>query len=300
MTTVLLGRDTTGAPHWTPAVWRLAPEVGFQPELGEPGAAQPKGSVENLVRWVKTNFVPSRRFTDDEELAAQSLAWERAKNGQIAQAHGSRPVELLPPEQAAFGPLPTAAPYGLYRVATVNGASLVRVAGNQYSVPVGHGGYAVDVRLLREAVRVSRHGQLLAERPRSQGGHRRREPAHYLPALDERPRARLVLEREQLCSLGPEETAYVPTISQRRRRALAAELAACTTVLTPLGANGFSRAAAACVTRGLCGTAPWRLFADMLTGRRCAEGKPPPTLSERSTPPEVDRDLALSEAFVGR
>ena len=77
----------------------------------------------------------------------------------------------------------TAATYGLYRVATVNRESLDRVEGNQYSVPVGHGGQAVDVRLLREAVRISRDGQLLAEHPRLQGtGQHRREPAHYLPA----------------------------------------------------------------------------------------------------------------------
>jgi len=48
-------------------------------------------------------------------------------------------------------------------VATVNRESLVRADGNQYSVPVGHGGQAVDVRLLRDVIRISRDGVLLAE-----------------------------------------------------------------------------------------------------------------------------------------
>jgi hypothetical protein len=75
----------------------------------------------------------------------------RRRPNQISQAHGQRPSALLAQERAAFGPLTTtAATYGLYRVATVNRESLVRVDGNQHSVPVGHGGQAVDVRILRD------------------------------------------------------------------------------------------------------------------------------------------------------
>jgi hypothetical protein len=136
--------------------------------------------VENLVKWVKGNFLPGRTFADDADLAQQSLAWEQAKSTQVCQAHGRRPVELLPQEQAAFGPLTTtAATYGLYRVATVNRESLVRVEGNQYSVPVGHLGHAVDVRLLQEEVRISRDGVALARHPRLTGtGQRRRHHLH--------------------------------------------------------------------------------------------------------------------------
>ncbi|HET7876098.1 MAG TPA: IS21 family transposase [Methylomirabilota bacterium] len=240
MKTVTLGRDAAGAPRWNPAFWRFATEIGCHPELCDPGAAQQKGSVENLVKWVKTNFLPGRSFADDEDLAEQSLAWERDKAGQVSQAHGQRPLDRLPQERAAFGPLTTTATtYGLYRVATVNRESLVRVDGNQYSVPVGHGGQAVDVRLRRDALRISRDGVPLAEHARLEGtGHRRRDPAHYAPALAERPRARLVLDRERLCALGPEVTAYVTVISQRRRRVLAEELAACTALEAQLGVRG--------------------------------------------------------------
>ena len=293
MKTVTLGRDAAGQPRWNPAFWRFATEVGFHPELCDPGAAQQKGSVENLVKWVKSNFLPGRRFADDEDLAAQSLAWEADKAGQLSQAHGRPPGELLPAEQAAFGPLTTtAATYGLYRVATVNRESLVRVDGNQYSVPVGQSGQAVDIRLLREQVRISRDGALLAEHARLTGtGQRRRDPAHYAPALGHRPRARLVLDRERLCALGPEVTAYVTVISQRRRRVLADELAACLQLETQLGADGLRRAAAACVARGTCGAEYLMLFAG---------AEPALALPDLPTQQAVDRDLAVYEAFVGR
>lgn len=293
MKTVTLGRAADGTPIWNPAFWRFATEVGFHPELCDPGAAQQKGSVENLVKWVQTNFLPGRSFADDADLAEQSRAWERAKHAEISQAHGQRPVDLLPREQAAFGPLTTtAATYGLYRVATVNRESLVRVEGNQYSVPVGHLGQAVDVRVLRDEIRISRDGGELARHPRLTGtGQRRREAAHYQPALTNRPRARLVLERERLLALGPEVTAYVAAISQRRRGQLAAELAACTALLESQGAERLRQAAAACVTRGTCG-------AEYLT--RLAGAEPLLALAHLPAQAEVDRDLALYEAFVGR
>ncbi len=293
MKTVTLGRDANGEPRWNPAFWRFATEVGFHPEVCDPGAAQQKGSVENLVKWVKTNFLPGRHFIDDEDLAQQSLAWEREKAAQVSQAHGQRPVDRLPQEQAAFGPLTTtAASYGLYRVATVNRESLVRVDGNQYSVPVGHGGQAVDVRILRDAIRISRDGRLLAEHPRLPGtGQRRRDPAHYAPTLTDRPRARLVLDREHLSALGPEVAAYVTAISQRRRRVLGEELAACRALEAQLGPEALRRAAAACVARGTCGAEYLSLFAG---------AEPPLLLPDVPDQTAVDRDLALYEAFVGR
>jgi transposase len=293
MKTVTLGRDAEGQPRWNPAFWRFATEVGFHPELCDPGAAQQKGSVENLVKWVKTNFLPGRSFADDEDLARQSLVWEQEKAEQVSQAHGQRPRDLLPHERTAFSPLTTTAPtYGLYRVATVNRESLVRADGNQYSVPVGHGGQAVDVRLLGDRVRVSRDGVLLAEHARLTGtGQRRRAPEHYAAALTHRPRAKLVLDRERLCALGPEVAAYVTVISQRRRRVLAEELATCLALEARLGSDGLRRAAAACVARDTCGAEYLTLFAG---------AEPTLTLPDLPDQAAVDRDLAIYEAFVGR
>jgi transposase len=293
MKTVTLGRDAEGQPRWNPGFWRFATEVGFHPELCDPGAGQQKGSVENLVKWVKTNFLPGRSFVDGEDLAQQSLAWEREKAVQVSQAHGQRPLDLLAQERAAFGPLTTTpATYGLYRVATVNRESLVRADGNQYSVPGGHLGQAVDVRILRDIIRISRDGAPLAEHARLTGtGQRRRDPVHYALALTDRPRARLVFDRDRLCALGPEVTAYVTVISQRRRRVLADELAACLALEAQLGAEGLRRAAAACVARGTCGAEYLLLFAGV-----------EPALAVPDVPDQtaVDRDLAIYEAFVGR
>ena len=101
----------------------------------------------------------------------------------------------------------------------------------------------------------------------------------------------MVLERERLCALGPEVTAYVTVISQRRRRVLAEELAACTALDAQLGPDSLRRAAAACVARGTCGAEYLLLFAG---------AEPPLALPDVPDQAAVDRDLALYEAFVRR
>src|SRR3989442_13669017 len=102
MKTVTLGRDAEGQPRWNPAFWRFATEVGFHPEVCDPRAAQQKGSVENLVKWVKANFLPGRSFVDDEDLAQQSLAWERDNAAQVSQTQGLPPSYRLSQVRRTF------------------------------------------------------------------------------------------------------------------------------------------------------------------------------------------------------
>ena len=292
MKTVTLGRGPDGQPRWNPAFARFAAELGFHPELCDPHAPQQKGTVENLVKFVKTNFLPGRTFVDDDDLGAQSAAWCAQKNGEVSQAHRQIPRELLAAERKAFGPLrTTAATYGLYRVATVNRESLVRVDGNQYSVPTGHLGQAVDVRLLATDVVLSRDGVELARHARCTGRNveRRRDPAHYTEALRHRPRARLVLERDTLCQLGPEVTAYVAAVCQRRRERMAAEIDA----LVALRDTAGPAVLRSTVARALAREAIGAEYLPALAGLE-------PALALTAVPVQdaVDRDLASYEAFV--
>jgi hypothetical protein len=123
------------------------------------------------------------------------------------------------------------------------------------------------VRILRDVIRISR-GVLLAEHARLAGhGHRQRIPITTPPRWPT-GRARLVLDREHLCALGPEVTAYVSAISQRRRRVLADELAAGLALEAHQGADVLRRAAAACVARDTCGAEYLLLFAGAQPGIR--------------------------------
>jgi hypothetical protein len=66
--------------------------------------------VENLVKFVKANFLAGRTFYDDADLAEQCREWLRQVNTERpSDATGEAPAVLLAQEQPQFGPLPAVA-----------------------------------------------------------------------------------------------------------------------------------------------------------------------------------------------
>lgn len=59
----------------TAGCWTFARRVGFDPRLCRPCRAQIKGKVESEIKYVRRNFWPSARFTDDADLNRQAIAW---------------------------------------------------------------------------------------------------------------------------------------------------------------------------------------------------------------------------------
>ena len=54
--------------------------MGVGVELCWPYRAQEKGSVENLVGFVKSSLFKVRRFYDEQDLEQQRQEWEREVN----------------------------------------------------------------------------------------------------------------------------------------------------------------------------------------------------------------------------
>ncbi len=75
MKTVTLGRDEHNQPIWHPVFLKFAEELDFKPEACDRGCPNQKGSVENLVGWVKSSFLQGRSFQDDADLAQQNKGW---------------------------------------------------------------------------------------------------------------------------------------------------------------------------------------------------------------------------------
>jgi transposase len=57
MKTAVLGRNAQHEPVWNPAYQKLAVEFKFHPEACAPASGNQKGAVENLVKYVKGNFI---------------------------------------------------------------------------------------------------------------------------------------------------------------------------------------------------------------------------------------------------
>ncbi len=112
----------------------------FKPIFCKKNDPESKGKVENVVKYVKGNFLRGRRFTDIEELNNQALLWmDRTGNGLV---HGT--TKLVPKEE-----LKQEKPFFLPYVGTpileeevmlsykIRKDNTVNYRGNFYTVPLG-------------------------------------------------------------------------------------------------------------------------------------------------------------------
>ncbi len=229
MKTVILGRDTAQQPLWHPAYQKLAAEFGFHPEVCTPGAPNQKGSVENLVKFVQTNFLAGWRFHDDADLAQECAAWlTHVNTARPNQATAHLPVDLLAVEQPQFAPLPaTAQDYGFFDSVVVSRESVVTLETNRYSVPVQYVGQVLTARLHPEWIELFAGDAAVARHPRAHGRHQRVvEPAHFEAAFTQKPRARLMVYRDWLVGLGASAADYISVICRKRRNTMGAEITA--------------------------------------------------------------------------
>ena len=163
----------------------------FESEYVTPGRGQEKGGVENLVGYVRRNFlVPLPEFDDYEALNAYLVACCDRDAGE-RQRFGRTVAELWREEQGSLRPLPARLPAAcVSRLAKVNRRQQVRFAGNWYSVPPRYVGQVVTVRAYVFRVEVAWQDQVVASHSRSYGREEEvLDPHHYLPVLLKKPGA---------------------------------------------------------------------------------------------------------------
>jgi len=79
-TIALEWRKNGEVTEWNPVFAYATLEMGVGVELCWPYRAQQKGSVENLVGFVKSSFFKVRRFHDDEDVGQQLRDWHHEVN----------------------------------------------------------------------------------------------------------------------------------------------------------------------------------------------------------------------------
>jgi transposase len=298
MKTVTSGRDAAHEPLWTPALLQLAAEFGFHPDACWPGAANQKGSVESLVKFVKGNFLSGRVFRDDADLAQQQQGWQEHGNARPCQATGEAPNARLPQEAARGGSLPaTAADYGFLVPGHVSREALVAVAGNRYSVPVTHVGAPVTVRLHRERVRIWRQTECLADHRRAPDGAHQRviDVTHFAPLFGRKPRAQVMLYRDALLSLSPLAEPFLSELSRRHRDRLGPQVLAVYALYQEFGASELLAAMMLAHQAGTCSAEALALLLARPVGPPVV---PPLVLPGVPSQAAIDRPLSHYEALV--
>src|SRR5215472_12768944 len=105
-TIALQWRNNGEVTEWNPVFAYATLEMGVGVELCWPYRAQQKGSIENLVGFVKSSFFKVRRFYDLEDLEQQRRDWEREVNEERpCRATGIIPALRLADEAPRLRPL---------------------------------------------------------------------------------------------------------------------------------------------------------------------------------------------------
>jgi transposase len=304
MKTAVLGRDEQHQPVWNPAYQKLAVEFKFHPEACAPASGNQKGAVENLVKFVKGNFIAGRSFHDDVDLAEQCTAWlQRVNTERPSDATGQPPLTLLMEEQAKFSVLPlTAQDYGFFDCVVVSREGLVAIETNRYSVPTHLMGRAVTARIHTTRIEVFADHELVATHVRSREQYARIvNPAHFEAAFSTKPRARVMVYRDWLCDLAPVVNSYVRELCHKRRADMNPQMIALYELAQEVGNADFVAALELAAEQQMYGAEYVRAIVSVPTASA------PPSSAETnvmalvpSLPAqhEVERDLAQYERYV--
>ena len=162
MKTVILGTGENRKPIWNSIFGDLAVTLGFTPKVCRARRPQTKGKVESGIDFVKSNFLPGRKFIDYGDLNHQAIVWCEKKNRRIHGTTGERPIDRLKEEN--LKPLPTSDRYQkfLEEVRKVHKDGLLSFNGVRYGVPWQYSGKEVVVRDKNDKIEILYDGKVIA------------------------------------------------------------------------------------------------------------------------------------------
>lgn len=211
-----VAEDGTVKVQWTERFGQFVVECGFLPFACWPYRPQEKGSVENLVGFVKGNFFCGRSFADGDDLKHQLQAWLKFVNeDRPCDATGEIPLARLKRE-----PLQTLAvdaeSYAFKVTAVVRPTARVHYRGIQYSVPATSIGQSVTLHLQQQQVAIYLGDKHLATHPRVPENGKSSVLDEHAQALFESRRGKPYAQRQLLLDLDPLVEPYLTQLVHRR------------------------------------------------------------------------------------
>jgi len=214
--------------EWNPVFAYAALEMGIGVELCWPYRANQKGSVENLVKFVKSSFFKVRSFHDEEDLQQQLGEWHREVNQELpCRATGVIPAVRLAEEAPRLRPLQVRPEDLALRIPVYVGPTGTVVHdGHPYSMPPEAISMPATLYLYADRVRI------VAERweavhPRKFAAHEGSTLAEHRAALVAAvsgKRGKRYLKRQQLLDLGEPVFRYLTEIVHRRPKEWVSEV----------------------------------------------------------------------------
>ena len=208
--------------EWNALFAGVALDLGLGIEVCWPFSPEQKGSIENLVGWVKGSFFKQRRFLDDADLRAQLAEWRTEVNTQRpCRATRVIPAVRLEDERPRLRPVKVAPGQLALRVPIVVGpTAAVLHDTHPYSMPPDAIGIPGTLFLYRDRVRIvagrfeAVHQRLFEPYAKSTLPEHR---AQHVAAVSGK-RAKRYLQREHLLALGASALDYLTELTHRRPR----------------------------------------------------------------------------------
>lgn len=229
MTTVVDSR-VTNPDGQTQVIWnrrfsQFIVECGFIPVACWPYRPQQKGSVENLVGFVKGNFFCGRRFCTRTDLVEQLEDWVNMVNTERkCDATGEIPFERLRHEP--LKPYPYEAQIYAFKVtAVVRPTARVRYQNIDYSVPAECIGQEVTLHLQQQTVSIYLGTQMLATHPRFPENGKSSILATHAKELFRWQRGKPYAQRQLLWELDPSVEPYLTELVHRRPNSWESDIA---------------------------------------------------------------------------
>lgn len=174
---VFLVNENLGDLILTKGFRALVREAGFEPVFCRKSDPESKGKIENVVKYVKYNFLRGRFFTDIETLNRDAISWlERTGNGTLHHGMHKIPVEEFAEEKSYLKKYTGTPTPPVERLAPhhVRKDNVINFRGNYYAVPTGtYRGHGTTVYIEEKDDTLTIYnpdtGKVLASHPISRG-----------------------------------------------------------------------------------------------------------------------------------
>lgn len=220
MKTVVVGR-TGGVPIFAPRFVEFARARGFAISATLPRTPTGKPFVERSIGFVRTRFVPGRRFTSLEDLRMQGGVWrDTFANGREHEGTGKIPSLVYEHEEKPFLRPLSGRPFDTEDVdsTSIDKTHQVYFDRNHYTAPWRLAGQQVLVRASDEVVRIMLGPKEVARHARSWAiAQRIRDERHERGMREERVRRHAGALPYALEPLGEVGTRYFAALAATRR-----------------------------------------------------------------------------------
>ena len=164
----------------------------FESNFAAVGKGNEKGKVESEIKYIGNHaFSLDRVFDSIESANAHLSAWLLSDSNRVHRSHKQVIKRLFETEQSHLSPLPKSLPQACrLRYAKVNKFSFVQLETNRYSVPSQYVGQIVGIKVFSDKlVMVQAEKEIASHQRLFERYQQRIDPYHFLPLLEQKPRA---------------------------------------------------------------------------------------------------------------